>query len=211
MPKALVLGGGGIVGVAWETAILAGLLEGGVDVRDADLIVGTSAGSVVGTSIARGHDPRELLAERGADPRGAATLPGRMPSPAEMATAFREWASYDEMTPQACAAVGRAALETPTMTENEYLARFAEHAAAGWPEAALLMTAVDCASGELRAFDAGSGVPIERAIAASCAVPGMFPPVTIEKRRYTDGGVRSGTSADLAQRMAPDVVLIVAP
>ncbi len=210
MKKALVLGGGGIVGVAWETAILVGLIEGGVDVRDADLIVGTSAGSIVGTQIARGRDPRELLGEHRAR-SGEAPPPGRMPTPAEMANVFRTWASFDEMTPEACAAVGRAALATPAMTEAEYLARFASVGGSGWPAKPLLITAVDCESGDLRVFEAASGVPIELAIGASCTVPGMFPPVTIEGHRYTDGGVRSGTSADLAERIEPDAVLIVAP
>ena len=80
----------------------------------------------------------------------------------------------------------------------------------GWPEKPLLITAVDCETGELAVWEKGSQVPIERAIASSCSVPALFPPVTINGRRYTDGGVRSGTSADLAQRIEPDVVLIIA-
>ena len=97
MTKALVLGGGGIVGVAWETGILAGLMGGRVDVRDADIIVGTSAGSIVGTQIARGRDPREMLRENRAR-SGDAQPAGRMPSPEEMLKVFRVWASFDEMT-----------------------------------------------------------------------------------------------------------------
>lgn len=210
MKKALVLGGGGVVGVAWETAVLAGLMDGGVDVRDADLIVGTSAGSIVGTQIARGRDPREMLREnqaRSAD----APPPGKMPPPDEMLKVFRVWASFDEMTDAACAAVGQAALASPTMSEAEYAARFASNGEGGWPDNTLLITAVDCDSGALRVFEAASGVPLEMAISASCAVPGMFPPVTIEGRRYTDGGVRSGTSADLAMRFEPEAVLVIAP
>jgi NTE family protein len=97
------------------------------------------------------------------------------------------------------------------MTEAEYAARFASKGDGGWPDNTLLITAVDGASGALSVFDAASGVPIEMAISASCAVPGMFPPVTIEGRRYTDGGVRSGTSADLAMRIEPEAVLVIAP
>lgn len=210
MKKALVLGGGGIVGVAWETAVLAGLMDGGVDVRDADIIVGTSAGSIVGTQIARGRDPREMMGDNRARAREAPAA-RRMPSPEEMMPVFRAWGSFDEMTDAACAVVGAAAIATPTMSEEEYLAGFAVNGEGGWPATPLLITAVDCASGALRVFDATSGVPIELAMAASCAVPGMFPPVTIEGRRYTDGGLRSGTSADLAQRVEPDSVLVIAP
>jgi NTE family protein len=128
-----------------------------------------------------------------------------------MAPVCRAWAAFDEMTDEACAVVGAAAISTPTMTEAEYLDGFASNAAEGWPDKPLLITAVDCESGVMRVFDSRSRVRIEQAIAASCAVPGMFPPVTINGRRYTDGGLRSGTSADLAQRIEPDSVLVIAP
>ena len=65
--KALVLGGGGVIGVAWETGILEGLAEGGVDVRQADLVIGTSAGSMVGTRIAAGHDISTRVSDQDAN------------------------------------------------------------------------------------------------------------------------------------------------
>jgi NTE family protein len=133
------------------------------------------------------------------------------PDMAAVADVFALWASFDEMTPEHCAQVGRLALDMKTMSEADWLAGFAANGWPGWPAAPLLITAVDCESGQLRAFDSASGVPIERAVAASCAVPGLFPPVTIDGRRYMDGGVRSGTSADLAQRIEPQLVLILAP
>jgi len=208
MKRALVLGGGGIVGVAWETALLAGLMEGGIDLRDADLIVGTSAGSIVGSQIAAGRDPREMMLEARERP---APVANESPDVAAITAVFAAWASFEEMTPANCARVGKLALEAKTMPEEELLARFERNEAVAWPAKPLLVVAVDCVSGDMRAFDAASGVPMQRAISASCSVPGMFPPVTIEGRRYTDGGVRSGTSADLAVRIVPDVVLIVAP
>lgn len=208
MRRALVLGGGGIVGVAWETALLAGLMEGGVDLRAADLIVGTSAGSIVGSQIASGRDPRDMTREGRERPAPPA---GDKPDVSSIAAVFTAWASFDEMTPANCAHVGKLALEAKTMPEEELLARSERNEGGAWPASPLLIVAVDCESGEMRAFDAASGVPMQRAISASCSVPGMFPPVTIEGRRYTDGGLRSGTSADLAERIAPDVVLIVAP
>lgn len=208
MKRALVLGGGGAVGVAWETAILAGMLDGGIDVRAADLIVGTSAGSIVGTRLAGGRDPREMLREDATAERAPAN---NMPQDAASVTAaFQFWGSCEEMTAANCAAVGRVAMDAKTAPETQWVAQFAAQVDA-WPDRPLLITAVDCESGAFRAFDCKQGVPIELAIAASCAVPGLFPTVAIEGRRYTDGGVRSSTSADLASTITPDVVLVLAP
>jgi NTE family protein len=97
------------------------------------------------------------------------------------------------------------------MPEADYLANFRGQTADEWPSLPLIVTAVDCESGEMRAFDASSGVAMRIAICASCCVPALFPPVTIDGRHYMDGGVRSGTSADLAFPFAPDVALIIAP
>ncbi|MEX0751136.1 MAG: patatin-like phospholipase family protein, partial [Dehalococcoidia bacterium] len=102
------------------------------------------------------------------------------------------------------------ALDAKTVDEERWLQSFAEHDFPGWPAKPMLITAVDCASGELAAWEKAHGVSIQHAVASSCSVPALFPPVTINNRRYTDGGVRSGTSADLAQRIEPDVVLIIA-
>ena len=210
MKRALVLGGGGNVGIAWETAILAGLLDGGVDVREADLVIGTSAGSVVGAHSAHGRDPREALRQLREDP--PPPLGGRPePDIAALTKTFTTWAGFEEMTAAACAEIGALALAAKTMPEADWVASFDRNGWPGWPAKPLLITAVDCENGAFRAFDGDGGVPLERACAASCSVPAMFPPVTIEGRRYTDGGVRSGTSADLAQRIEPDSALIVAP
>jgi NTE family protein len=78
-----------------------------------------------------------------------------------------------------------------------------------WPAGRLLIPAVDAESGEVAVFDRGSGVDLTDAVTASCAVPGVWPPVTIGGRRYIDGGVRSGTNADLATGC--DLVLVVTP
>jgi NTE family protein len=80
---------------------------------------------------------------------------------------------------------------------------------AQWPERNLTITAVDAATGEFRTFDRGSGVRLVQAVAASCAVPGVYPPVTIEGRRYVDGGMRSAANADLAQGY--DRLVVLAP
>ena len=78
-----------------------------------------------------------------------------------------------------------------------------------WPARALLIVAVDAHTGRHRAFDRDSGVPLVDAVAASCAVPGIWPPVTIGATRWVDGGVRSSDNADLAADH--ERVLVLAP
>ena len=120
------------------------------------------------------------------------------------------WAGVKEMTQETCAEIGAAALAAQTVAEDEWVAYFEDHLeGANWPERPLLLTAVDCETGAFQTWDRDSSAGLGRAVASSCAVPGLFPAVTINGRRYTDGGVRSGTNADLARGY--DSVLIVAP
>jgi len=207
--NALVLGGGGALGVAWETGLLAGLRDAGIDPGAADLVVGTSAGSVVGTYIAGGKLDEGLAQQsQGPDPEINAMI-------AEvdlvgMTQLFAYWASLPEVTKDAMAEVGAKALAAKTTSEEKWAAYFKDLVPIeSWPSKPLKLTAVDTANGDFQVWDRDSGVPIHLAVASSCAVPGMFPPVTLHGKRYTDGGVRSGTSADLAAGF--DSVLIVAP
>jgi NTE family protein len=208
--NALVLGGGGALGISWEIGLLAGLQEEGIDVANPDLIVGTSAGSIVGTQMARGKTFAELVAEQMAPDDGRiGTLMAGI-DPASVLQLFMRWAGIQEMTQDACAEIGAAALAAQTVSEGEWVSYFEEHLeGADWPERPLRLTAVDCETGAFQTWDRDSGVGLGRAVASSCAVPGLFPAVTINGRRYTDGGVRSGTSADLASGY--DSVLIIAP
>lgn len=208
--NALVLGGGGALGVAWEAGLLAGLLERAIDVGRADLIVGTSAGSIVGAQIALGMSPSVLLEEQlEPDSGSSASLLAEIDLVATR-DIFVRWAGITEVTPQVRAEIGAMALAAKTASEERWLAMFRERLSESvWPERPLLVTAVDCATGDFQIWDHHSGVSLTLAVASSCAVPGLFPPVTINGRRYTDGGVRSGTSADLASGY--ETVLIVAP
>jgi NTE family protein len=76
-----------------------------------------------------------------------------------------------------------------------------------WPSRDVRLTAVECETGALEVFTAASGVSLIDAVAASCAVPGIWPPVTIGGRRYMDGGTRSVDNADLAAGAARILVL----
>lgn len=207
--NALVLGGGGILGVGWEIGVLKGLQDAGVDVTGADLIVGTSAGSVVGAGIAQGKTLAELVAEQYEPPDDRIASAMEFVDLANIMTIFAKWAAYPEMTQQACAEIGAMSLASPTAPEEEWTGWFQDTLRPEWPDRTLLVTAVDAESGEFRVWSRDDGVPISRAVASSCTVPGIFPPVEIDGHRYQDGGVRSGTSADLASGC--DNILMIAP
>jgi NTE family protein len=98
------------------------------------------------------------------------------------------------------------AVEAATMSEAEWLAMFGFVEGAAWP-AGFACTAVDAATGRYQLWDGRSGVTVQRAVASSCAVPGMFPPVTIDGGRWMDGGVRDMLNADAAA--GHDVVVAV--
>jgi NTE family protein len=204
-----VLGGGGVTGVAWEIGLLAGLAARGVQLGQADLVVGTSAGSVVGAQRASGTSLDQMYADQLAPagpppPGGTARLRTRH-------IALYAWAVLRHGDPvQARAQIGRLATRARTMPEAERRAVIASRVPGDeWPARRLLITAVDTGSGEFRAFGAGQGVGLIDAVAASCAVPGVWSPVTIGGRRWMDGGIRSPVNADLAAGC--DEVVVLAP
>jgi len=202
MVLALVLGGGGIAGVAWEAGIVMGLRQAGVDLSSADLIVGTSAGSIVGSHVAFATDPS---VPAGRSPTGP--VPSLEPILTALAPVFDP--TLDPL--EARRRVGAAACAAAAGDEQAHIARIAALLPdrEGWPPRRLLVTAVDTESGELTVWHSGCGVPLDRAVASSCAVPGLYPPVTIGGRRYMDGGVRSVTNADLAAGASAVIVLDV--
>lgn len=218
MSRALVLGGGGPVGIAWESGIVAGLAEHGIALAEADLVIGTSAGSVVGSQLALGRSPQSLLAAQLASREAgdAASSPASSPAPnAEAMLKLMELmegaASGGQSSQDALAEIGAFALAADTMSEQAWLATFGRVGGLGndsWPATPFMCTAVDAEDGSFVTWDRDSGVALGRAVASSCTVPGFFPPVTINGRRYIDGGMRSATNADLAKGY--DRVLVVA-
>lgn len=203
---ALILGGGGVTGIAWELGMLAGLAEAGVDLPAADLIVGTSAGSVVGAQITSGADLEDLYATQLADSDGDTAA--RMGRAAMLRWGWTLLRSGDPQRTRV--RIGRLAIDARTMPEAERRAELATRLAVrDWPSRRLLITAVDAESGELAPLERERGVSLLDAVGASCAVPGVWPPVTVDGRRLIDGGVRSPTNADLAADC--DRVVVVAP
>jgi NTE family protein len=207
--RALVLGGGGVLGIAWEAGVVAGLGEQGLQVGDADLIVGTSAGSVVGSQLAQGKTPAEIVAMV-TEPveRDGLLDPSELDVEA-IGKIFMKWAAAPAFTKEVCAEIGGLALAAKTIPEEQWIGPFLERATDGWPERPLKVTAVDVGDGSFVAWDRDSGADLGRAVASSCTVPGLFAPVSINGRRYMDGGVRSIASADLAAGY--ENVLIIAP
>jgi NTE family protein len=216
MTRALVLGGGGPVGIAWESGLLAGFAEKGVDLSSADYIIGTSAGSVVGAQLALGATAASLvapmLASSAPSAAASAELRPTMPTPdlSVLITKLQELVSGRRPPEQARAEIGAWALTAQTMMSEEvWVANFARMIPEKkWPNRRYECTAIDTADGSLKVWNKDSGIELERAVASSCAVPGIFPPVTIQGRRYMDGGMRSPTNADLAKGY--DTIVVVA-
>ncbi|HLM04995.1 MAG TPA: patatin-like phospholipase family protein [Blastococcus sp.] len=204
--RALVLGGGGSTGNAWLIGVVAGLFDAGLDVTEADLTIGTSAGSTAAAQIA-GATPPELLAAILAAAPQQRTGPvgsnrGRVP--------IRPVADHLERTSRIIAAaedaadmrrrMGAAALELDAASDGSWSTQWRATVGARlpsqrWPERTVLITVVDAHTGEPVVFDRHSGVDLVDAVAASCA---GGPPYSIGDHRFIDGGYRSIENADLA-------------
>jgi NTE family protein len=207
----LVLAGGGVAGIAWELGVLEGLADADPDlasaVLSAELVVGTSAGSSVGAQITSGTPLSELydaqLAPRSAEIPVDLDLQRFI---AELQAAMTGATSAAELRQRICAF----ALRADTVPEADRLAvmaaRLPRHE---WPDRDLRVVAVDTTTADRTVFTRDSGVGLVDAVAASWAVPGVWPPVTVGDRRYVDGGVWSGANADLATGV--DRVLVLSP
>ncbi|WP_051033073.1 patatin-like phospholipase family protein [Rhodococcus rhodochrous] len=205
--RAVVLGAGGIVGTAWTAGLVSGLRREGTDLGRADLIVGTSAGAIVGALLAAGDD-----VERLADPPPFLEQENPPPEPDRAGPASVLAVLADPtLDPEAARRrVGRLACDADTGTEQAHIARMGSLIAVReWPARRLLITAVDVDTGEPVVWDRSSGVPLPTAVASSTAMPGAYPPITIDGRRYMDGGIRSGTNADLGA--GAGVLVVVDP
>ena len=203
-----MLGGGGVAGIAWITGLLTGLADSCEDVPSADLIVGTSAGATLAAQLGGPLSLEELYA-RQVDPdlqtheiRVDVDLESFR---AQIAAVVRDASTVREVR----RAVGKWALDTETLPEGERRAVIESRLpSSAWPDSALKIVAVDAESGEPRVFGNESGVSLVDAVTASCAVPGVWPPVTIGGRRYVDGGVRSMANADYAAGASRVLVIV---
>jgi NTE family protein len=206
MDRALILGGGGPVGEAWESGVIVGLMEKGVDLSRADLIVGTSAGAIVGARLASRMPSSSIIEAAvarsdGPPPSKADERPtGPPPDLKFLGDKLEEMGAGTASQQSIRAEIGRWAEKVhPVVSESLFVAsyrrRFPDQQ---WPRG-YECVAVDTADGSMVVWNETSGVPLALAVASSCALPGVFAPVSIKNHQYMDGGVRSVTNADLAR------------
>jgi NTE family protein len=205
----LVLGGGGLAGLGWFAGLFLGMSEHGVDLRDADQIIGSSAGSATAVQL-RSTQTLESLYARQIDPELISDeSPPSFEAIAKLMVAFPKLQAITDHTDR-MQAMGQMALaaETvaPDIRREMIVNRLSVHE---WPVAPITITAVDITSGELVVFNATSGVSLVDAVCASCAVPGVWPVVEIGRQRYMDGGVFSVDNAHLA--VGAQRVIIASP
>lgn len=211
--RALVLAGGGLAGIAWETGILHGIAEASQSTArwlvESDVLVGTSAGSVVAAQIGSGCSLGDLFAPQ-VQEASAELDPGVS---IEDITELFQTALTEPFAPlqRKLQRIGALALASETVAEpvrREVIARrLPSHV---WPNRELRVTAIEVTTGERVVFTGDSGIDLVDAVAASCAVPGAWPPVTLGNRRYMDGGVGSSINLDVADDCAKAVVLVPA-
>ena len=224
-PDVLVLGGGGILGEAWMSALLAGIDElDSFDARGCGCYIGTSAGSIVAASLVSGLAPGIRLgqtSEAQAIPPeesgervnalrqafgAAAELAGAAAAPlASLAFASTEAGG---------ALIRRAALGRvrPGRRSLDELGRLVEQSGVRW-DGRLRVVAVELETGRRVVFGA-AGAPqlsVSAAVQASCAIPGVFRPVTVNGRHYVDGGAWSPTNMDTAEVGRGERVLCLNP
>ena len=203
---ALVLGGGGITGIAWELGILKGLADAGVDVTGADTVIGTSAGSVVGAQVTGARSLDEVYETQLAPPDheigakvGRATMLRLVPPMLVPGSQERKLRRIGRMAMRAHPPGGAERIEVIRSRLGEV----------AWPDRDLRITAVEAETGRFVVFDRHSDVDLLHAVAASCAVPLVWPAVAVDGRHYVDGGMRSTANVDLAR--GADVVIVLAP
>jgi len=197
--RALVLGGGGVTGIAWEVGVLAALRASGVDLGRSDAVIGSSAGAFVGAALASGYEPSDT------EPRVAATPQ----TWAAWAGAFAAGGDDPRKVGAALGQVSRATAAGVPPAERQAVVR-ARLVTTQWPHS-LQVTAIDADTGQLHVFDAASGVSLLDAASASGAVPGIWPLVVINGRSWLDGGMVSTTNARLAEGYERVVVLAPMP
>ena len=233
MKIGLVLGGGGLIGMGYHAGALKALEETGADPTNADLIVGTSAGSILGSYLRAGWTASDFHDyAHGRHPKSEQTEEDQKAQVREIFTPL--WKSNPERARRAIGGVFAAAAsrgvwakvggKTPVSklrkifpagmysTEGTH-ERLSRDLPREWPDKELYVCAADLYTGERVPFGHRFAPKAElpEAVLASTAIPGVFPPVKIDDRNYVDGGVKSATSLDLATEEGCDAIICIAP
>lgn len=203
----LVLSAGGVLAVGWELGVARGLQDGGVDLACFGRVIGTSAGAMAGATVASGAPIEAIQPATERDDAMMAMLQHMDPTDlGPVFAAIEVGGEPDQMRRAELGLIARGS----SQPEDLHIGMVRGYVPdAPWPKS-LVVTAVDIEDGRFVSWTAADGVPLDRAAAASTAVPGIFPPITIGGRRYMDGAMRSATSADLADGSRL-VVIIAAP
>jgi NTE family protein len=214
MRVGLLLGGGGTVGIAWETGVLAGLQDAcGFKAGESTVIVGTSAGSAVGADIALGKDPHELLELQGETARALSALkpPDRENGP--FAEIFQLMTSREERNPDWVTRIGELALKAETfLTEEQFVESFRQTLGTdAWPATDFRATAACCNTGERRVWAAADGIALSRAVASSCAIPGFFPTISFEDQNYFDSARGKNYHTEICGELELDAAIYLGP
>jgi NTE family protein len=205
MSRAIVLGGGGVTGIAWEIGVLTGLQDGGVDLR-ADAVFGTSAGAFAGVALTGGDLEERFAAQHKPAPEETAVRLPRAVFAQWIWACLRGWGDTERIGARFGAiARRRTPLTNPDERRRAVLARLATRE---WP-ASLRVTAIEALTGKLRVFTQADGCSLVDAVSASGAVPGISPMVRFEDRDWIDGGMVSSANALVAQGF--DDILVIAP
>jgi NTE family protein len=226
----LVLGAGGVVGHAFHAGVLAAIQEeAGWDARDAQLLVGTSAGSGIAALMRAGLSPADLLARATGAPlsddgtRLAARVgapPAAVPSAAPgidflggMAAPTRLLAAARRPWEVRLGTLAAAVLPAGRVSSELIAAPFRSLFDVSWPARPTWICAVHLESGRRVVFGRNGAPPasIADAVAASCAIPSFFTPVTIGGARYVDGGAHSPTNVDVVAAEELDLVIVSSP
>lgn len=205
--RALVLAGGGYAASAWEIGLITGMADKGVDVRNADLFVGTSAGGRVALHLTSGVALEEIYQRRASpdsEPAERSPKVDWMKIRADIARAKQAGGSRTEILQR----LGALALATAVGAGSDRRQTVANQLPVlAWPERMVLLAVVNAETGERRAFDRNSGIDLVDAVIATTAFIG-WPPTLFQGHHYIDGGFYSSDNADLAAGF--DRVMVIA-
>ena len=209
--RALVLSGGGEYLLSWYMGYFYALSHSGVDLNLADIIVGTSAGSIAGAALSGDH-LKHLAAELDFFTDFPVLLNDLSPNlelSASQKRALQTGLDVKDAGPSAIQSVGRAAMAAHTITGNNYATTLKKLVGENtWPSSKLFITATDCYTGERLVVSEHEGIAIQEACTASSSWPGLNGPTWLNDRYCMDGGVgQTATHADVV--MGAKRVLII--